>query len=124
MKEFLIKHPKLPSFVRVEKLTEKEEKECSLMPGNLAKGEREAIILAKRFNAPLLIDDQKARKEAARHDVKTLGACSVIRKGFIICFYEQDEFDTYRLHLTQFLYTERPSPKLSKKLWRKEMLWL
>lgn len=103
-KEFLAKHTRLPSFIQVENLTANEVKECALMSQSLGEGEKEAIILAKRFHSPLLIDDQTARKEAEKQGVKTLGVCSMLKEGFIVCLFERDEFDDYRIKLTSFLY--------------------
>jgi predicted nucleic acid-binding protein len=56
-------------------------------PDILEQGEREAIVLAQERQATLLVDDQRARQEAAKRGIEVVGVLWVLgeakRRGFV-----------------------------------------
>ena len=76
---------KKASWIKVGYVEASEEMDA--LPRNLGGGEKEAIILAKKLNIPILLDDLRTRKEAKRQGLKVVGSLSIIyiakRKGLI-----------------------------------------
>ncbi|HOP56443.1 MAG TPA: DUF3368 domain-containing protein [bacterium] len=76
---------KKADWIRVEHIGSTDELEE--LPKALGQGEKEAIILAKRLNTTILIDDLYARREAKRYGLYVIGSLGIIyiakEKGII-----------------------------------------
>lgn len=59
----------------------------------LDNGEREAILLAKRLNALLLVDEIKARKYAVQENIPITGSIGILRKAYISQLRTKQEID-------------------------------
>lgn len=64
-----------------------DKTKLNLLPLELGLGEREAIILAEELKGLLLIDDRRARQEAEKRGIETIGSLRIIKeakgRGFI-----------------------------------------
>ena len=71
----------------IKKETVKNQSQVNQLPPGLGLGEREAIVLANKVKAFLLIDDRSARKEAEKRGIVCFGSLKVLKdaknKGLI-----------------------------------------
>lgn len=71
----------------IKKEPVKNQSQVIQLPPNLGLGEREAIVLANKLKAFLLIDDRSARKEAEKRGIVCFGSLKVVKdakdKGLI-----------------------------------------
>ncbi|MGA1875487.1 MAG: DUF3368 domain-containing protein [bacterium] len=58
-----------------------DKPKLSLFPSELGIGEKEAMILAEKLKGVLLIDDKRARLEAERRGIETMGTLRIIKEA-------------------------------------------
>jgi len=58
-----------------------DKTKLNLLPLELGIGEREAIILVEELKGLLLIDDKRARQEAEKRGIETIGSLKIIKEA-------------------------------------------
>jgi len=58
-----------------------DKNKLELLALELGQGEKEAIVLAEELKAILIIDDRKARLEAERKGIQTIGSLWVVKEA-------------------------------------------
>jgi len=59
----------------------KDKTKLALFPPDLGRGEIEAIILSEELKAALIVDDRKARQEAERRGIETIGSLRIVKEA-------------------------------------------
>lgn len=104
----------LPSWIRIEKVKDKKYQEILEM--HVDWGEASAIALAKEIDSPLvLLDDLKARKLAAKLNLKYTGTLGVIHKAKQIGVIEKVRPIIEKLQITNFRISESIINELLRK---------
>lgn len=65
----------------IKRTTVSDRFQVDRLPGNLGAGEREAIVLAKQLDMPLLVDDRAARIEAEDQGIVCFGSLRVLKEA-------------------------------------------
>jgi predicted nucleic acid-binding protein len=66
-------------WIKKSKITDKTR--LNLLSSELGLGEREAILLTEELKGVLIIDDKKARQEAGRKGIETIGSLRIIKEA-------------------------------------------
>lgn len=83
--EFMIKWSpaEFPTWLKVETLSTELIDEAKKL--KLGTGEAQAIVLAKRKNYLLALDDEKARQEALKKGIDLIGSAGILRIAYEYC---------------------------------------
>lgn len=103
--EFSAKFKGIPKWIIVEEVKTQCPKNSNLY--TLGRGEREAIVLARKLGALLVIEDKKARKVCQELKLGITGTFGIIRKAFEECFLSRKELETKLEILKNDLYYEK-----------------
>lgn len=79
------------SWIRVETLTDEDEKLVRELPGSLGLGERACIAAARRTQGMLVTDDGDARRSARRRHMIVSGTVGILRLSVENSYLREDE---------------------------------
>ena len=93
-KEISVKNElKLPAFIKVVEV--EESSDLKLLRKLLDDGESEAIVLAKKMELGLIIDEKKGRKIAVNYGLKIIGLLGIIYLNIKKGYMSEDEAEIF-----------------------------